>query len=86
MEVLITHEKHGDYYYDISTPKKADKVYLYLVNKREKLGYYDGIEEKEQIRLVKALGGDAKSAKLFLQMRNGAEYESIEYDDVIEVE
>jgi len=39
-KILITNEKHGQQYYDVSTPEQLNAVFVYLFNKRNLEGWY----------------------------------------------
>ena len=40
MKILIQKEKHGDCYYDVSTPKKLYETCRYILQQRLDYGYY----------------------------------------------
>lgn len=74
-DILVTNEKHGTYFYDVSTPEKLSKVCLALI--KERLGdqyYWD--EDKDQAQAVLD-DEDGDNALDFLQDRSDYEYEGI---------
>ena len=41
MKILIAHEKHGNRYYDASTPENLGRACLQILKERQEDGYYD---------------------------------------------
>lgn len=56
MKVLIHHDKHGDAYFDVSTPGRRRAAYLTLALRLDARGYYDGVTDARLVKLRAAAG------------------------------
>jgi hypothetical protein len=80
-KILLLHEKHGDFAYDISTDTLRDMVYLSIFNQRKVEHYYSDLSlqpffDHEKFKNLK----DGKQARKFILWRSeqGHEYERVE--------
>ena len=91
MQILIHHGKHGDEFYNISTPSLCRGAYRHLFDELRSEGHYECCEPKVPKELAlfdKACKGDDVAAMQFIQLRSqiGYEYEKVEMADVHEIE
>ena len=80
MKILILHGKHGDVYYDASTPEARWKAALSIMNDHYTSGYYHnegGEDDKSKAEdIIKNKNGLA--AYRFIHSRMDYEYEAID--------
>jgi hypothetical protein len=90
MTILIYHGKHGNEYYDISTPALCKGAFRHLFDELGSEGHYDCSEpnERELELFNKAVDGDDKAVMQFLELRSraGYEYERISRVDAHQIE
>ena len=77
MKILILYGKHGNVYFDASTPEKELAAYRAIFNNHLEESYYE--EETHKGSLLQATIDD-EACKTFVRYRssNGFEYERVE--------
>jgi len=88
MKILIHHGKHGNEYWNASTNSLRQGAYRALFEQLGEAGYYEGScwTHKEELLFNAAMNGSSEACIAFMQLRSGAQYESIEEVEVQERE
>lgn len=90
MTILIYHGKHGEEYYNISTPALCRGAFRHLFDELGAEGFYDCSEpnERELELFNRAVRGDDDAVMEFIELRSneGYEYERISTVDAHEVQ
>lgn len=75
-EILVLKGKHGDIYYDVSTPERRNGAFVHIFSEHLSMGYYEGVPHEG--RFKRALDGDIDAICTFVRTRVDHEYEDID--------
>lgn len=80
MKILVTDEKHGPQYFDISAPELRIAAYRTLFEERAEDGWYDNsfATEAEETLFDRVVAGDDEALIAFMQERRDHQYEGFE--------
>lgn len=83
-KILVLWAKHGDMYFDASTPELELEAFLKAFNYNDRQDFYkEYLANNQQNDLYfKAINGDKLAARLLMTLRKDYEYEGFSIEEV----